>query len=835
MVAGMVMPLADLRAIYELLFRDGVMVAKKDKRPQTKHPEIPSVGNLQVIRAMGSLKSRGYLRETFAWRHFYWYLTNEGIVYLRDYLRLPAEIVPSSLQRVRRPTGTLAIAQRAARGVQSVDGPTSYVPKPGKEESQEAMAERQVYRHRRMGAAEEEGPSGQTPRFRGRPMAAETVRPRASWESEAMAQPPLRKGRGFRTEASMMEESQVKRASTVTFSQNTEASSSKAVVTSQEKIITKVHAERSQVVLVQKTHESQASIKFSKEKPKKAAAVTISEETPKVSAEPVPSKSAIPAPLPPTKEIKEENKTKVKEIPKPKKVAEMTVPLETPKLSAEPPKSLKVDITAPLPVVNGNDGVVTEKVIEKVIETKKVMIEDGSKSKKKKKSPGETEKAVIADETPVTKVSPEKGLKTPEEETQEPPKPPPAITSSTKPKGPESTKETKAEVKKETKAEVKKETKAEVKKETKAEVKKETKAEVKKETKAEVQEETKAEEQKSNEAVHQTPKPAVEQSNTKPVVSQAAPHPIAAPPAEPPVTVQVQEKAETTSKVTSGSAGKIPHRSEMSVTKVETVTVQKTIKTEMTQEALKPVEITFTLPPQPPQPAIVPEAKAPIETATKERRSLPSSLLKKSNGRTRNQKPSAREAPLAAGETASAGAVARASLHTEQGELPRVVAQHSATLAAAQNTEEEKEKRLSVPPKASEKDKEPPQTTAATAPLPAQPHLEDTRDQSVDEANMRKKIVVVEEVIEVQRITSPQAVAGGEVPPPVVPEITGQELDFDVLHALAIERALLAGGAVVDSAQSAISEDDWDHSLDVPEEKTFPNFIEGLREFLVSP
>ncbi|XP_041705929.2 uncharacterized protein LOC121540873 [Coregonus clupeaformis] len=383
MVAGMVMPLADLRAIYELLFRDGVMVAKKDKRPQTKHPEIPSVGNLQVIRAMGSLKSRGYLRETFAWRHFYWYLTNEGIVYLRDYLRLPAEIVPSSLQRVRRPTGTLAIAQRAARGVQSVDGPTSYVPKPGKEESQEAMAERQVYRHRRMGAAEEEGPSGQTPRFRGRPLAAETVRPRASWESEAMAQPPLRKGRGFRTEASMMEESQVKRASTVTFSQTTEASSSKAVVISQEKIITKVHSERSQVVPVQKTHESQASIKSvsskialplavtavasaavagaaavkvsaesslnkaGKEKPKKAAAVTISEETPKVSAEPVPSKSAIPAPLPPTKEIKEENKTKVKEIPKPKKVAEMTVPQETPKLSAEPPNHSKLTSLLP--------------------------------------------------------------------------------------------------------------------------------------------------------------------------------------------------------------------------------------------------------------------------------------------------------------------------------------------------------------------------------------------------------------------------------------------------------------------------------------------------------
>ncbi len=35
----------------------------------------------------------------FAWRHYYWYLTNEGIQYLRDYLHLPPEIVPSTLKR----------------------------------------------------------------------------------------------------------------------------------------------------------------------------------------------------------------------------------------------------------------------------------------------------------------------------------------------------------------------------------------------------------------------------------------------------------------------------------------------------------------------------------------------------------------------------------------------------------------------------------------------------------------------------------------------------------------------------------------------------------------
>uniref|UniRef100_A0A8C7SWM8 Plectin n=1 Tax=Oncorhynchus mykiss TaxID=8022 RepID=A0A8C7SWM8_ONCMY len=158
MVAGMVMPLADLRAIYELLFRDGVMVAKKDRRPQCMHPEIQGVANLKVIRAMGSLKSKGFVRETFAWKHSYWYLTNEGIVYLRDYLRLPPEIVPSSLQRVRRPASTLNMMRRASRGVvQTVEGPPFYAPKPRVgQESQQGMIDRQGYRHKRGLPGEEE-------------------------------------------------------------------------------------------------------------------------------------------------------------------------------------------------------------------------------------------------------------------------------------------------------------------------------------------------------------------------------------------------------------------------------------------------------------------------------------------------------------------------------------------------------------------------------------------------------------------------------------------------------------------------------------------------------
>ncbi len=243
MVAGMLMPLRDLRAIYEVLFRDGVMVAKKDKRPQIKHPEIEGVSNLQVIRAMGSLKSRGCVKETFAWRHFYWYLTNEGIVYLRDYLRLPPEIVPSSLQRVRKPAATLAIAHRAAR-IQSVEGPTSYVPKPGRRgeaESQEALAERQGYRHKMMGPGERESYSDRNPRFRGRPLAAGSVRPNASWEVEDQPQPLFRKGN--RSEAVMMEESRVKRVS----HQLPDVSSEKTVTTSQERRVSEVQKETAPV------------------------------------------------------------------------------------------------------------------------------------------------------------------------------------------------------------------------------------------------------------------------------------------------------------------------------------------------------------------------------------------------------------------------------------------------------------------------------------------------------------------------------------------------------------------------------------------------------------
>ena len=85
------------------LLSEGVCYAKKDYN-LAKHPDI-DVPNLQVIKLMQSFKSKEYVRETFAWMHYYWYLTNEGIEFLRGYLNLPSEIVPATLKKQVKATG----------------------------------------------------------------------------------------------------------------------------------------------------------------------------------------------------------------------------------------------------------------------------------------------------------------------------------------------------------------------------------------------------------------------------------------------------------------------------------------------------------------------------------------------------------------------------------------------------------------------------------------------------------------------------------------------------------------------------------------------------------
>jgi len=75
----------------------GVLCAKKDfHAPKHAFLEVP---NLSVIKLCQSLRSRGYVKEQFSWQWYYYFLTNEGIEYLRDYLHLSEDVVPATLKK----------------------------------------------------------------------------------------------------------------------------------------------------------------------------------------------------------------------------------------------------------------------------------------------------------------------------------------------------------------------------------------------------------------------------------------------------------------------------------------------------------------------------------------------------------------------------------------------------------------------------------------------------------------------------------------------------------------------------------------------------------------
>lgn len=65
-----------------------------------KHAEV-DVPNLEVMNVMKSMKSRGYVSEQFSWQHHYYFLTDEGILFLRGYLHLPESVVPNTIAKAR--------------------------------------------------------------------------------------------------------------------------------------------------------------------------------------------------------------------------------------------------------------------------------------------------------------------------------------------------------------------------------------------------------------------------------------------------------------------------------------------------------------------------------------------------------------------------------------------------------------------------------------------------------------------------------------------------------------------------------------------------------------
>eukprot|EP00598_Pedospumella_elongata_P007192 CAMPEP_0184982834 /NCGR_PEP_ID=MMETSP1098-20130426/12224_1 /TAXON_ID=89044 /ORGANISM="Spumella elongata, Strain CCAP 955/1" /LENGTH=132 /DNA_ID=CAMNT_0027506595 /DNA_START=129 /DNA_END=527 /DNA_ORIENTATION=+ len=84
--------------VYSYLFKEGVLVVKKDKYGE-KHSDELNLPNLEVMMLLRSFASKGYVKEGFNWQWYYYYLTNEGIEYLREYLALPADVIPATLKK----------------------------------------------------------------------------------------------------------------------------------------------------------------------------------------------------------------------------------------------------------------------------------------------------------------------------------------------------------------------------------------------------------------------------------------------------------------------------------------------------------------------------------------------------------------------------------------------------------------------------------------------------------------------------------------------------------------------------------------------------------------
>jgi small subunit ribosomal protein S10e len=78
------------------------MVAEKNFNAPS-HADLPQIRNLEVIKAMQSLTSQGYVKTRFSWQWYYYTLTPEGLDYLREYLHLPSEIVPQTHKKPARP------------------------------------------------------------------------------------------------------------------------------------------------------------------------------------------------------------------------------------------------------------------------------------------------------------------------------------------------------------------------------------------------------------------------------------------------------------------------------------------------------------------------------------------------------------------------------------------------------------------------------------------------------------------------------------------------------------------------------------------------------------
>eukprot|EP00823_Brevimastigomonas_motovehiculus_P008231 TRINITY_DN7506_c0_g1_i1.p1 TRINITY_DN7506_c0_g1~~TRINITY_DN7506_c0_g1_i1.p1 ORF type:complete len:189 (-),score=38.01 TRINITY_DN7506_c0_g1_i1:219-785(-) len=173
----MLVPKKNRLLIYSYLFKEGTIVCKKDMF-LPKHPQL-AVPNLQVMKLMQSLCSRNFVKELYNWQHFYYTLTNKGIDYLRDYLHLPADTVPTTLKKPEKPQPAPSFVLKTKFGAAERRG-----------------RDREEYRK---GKSFGEAPEGFNPDFNGR---------RSGFRGRGRGRGGFRGGRGRRDETSQQENTQ---------------------------------------------------------------------------------------------------------------------------------------------------------------------------------------------------------------------------------------------------------------------------------------------------------------------------------------------------------------------------------------------------------------------------------------------------------------------------------------------------------------------------------------------------------------------------------------------------------------------------------------------------
>ena len=106
--------------VYRYFFVEGVVTCKKDPLG-TWEGELGGkkfhAPALSIWYLMRSMKSRGLIKEQFAWRQFYWYLNDEGVNYLRKYLHLAETVVPNTHKKSAKEDENLErMPERRGRG-----------------------------------------------------------------------------------------------------------------------------------------------------------------------------------------------------------------------------------------------------------------------------------------------------------------------------------------------------------------------------------------------------------------------------------------------------------------------------------------------------------------------------------------------------------------------------------------------------------------------------------------------------------------------------------------------------------------------------------------------